>query len=198
MQTFVPYPDFAESAAVLDNKRLNKQLLEGRQIYGILASGKQKGSWVNHPAVLMWRYRENALHSYLEAIKIECDSRSISTTKNWDVITEMHEANWDRGGNILMPEWWGDERIHQSHRNNLYRKNPEYYAEFMFDSFISCCDKCNYYWPTHKSEDFLSQGIDKLATVQYYMYMNLEKENEMDGIDSYFEHKFNSLNDQKS
>jgi hypothetical protein len=165
MQTFVPYPDFSESAAVLDNKRLNKQLLEGRQIYGILASGKRKGAWVNHPAVLMWRYRENALHSYLEAIKIECDSRGISTTKNWDVITQMHEANWDRGGNILMPEWWGDERIHQSHRNNLYRKDPEYYAEFMFDSFFSCCEKCNYYWPTHKSEDFFAQGIDKLATV---------------------------------
>jgi len=28
------------------------------------------------------------------------------------------------------------------------------------------------------------------------MYMNLEKENEMDGIDSYFEHKFNSINDK--
>ena len=84
----------------------------------------------------MWRHRENSLHAYLEAIKIECDSRGISTTKNWDVITQMHEANWDRGGNILMPEWWGDERIHQSHRNNLYRKDPNYYAEFMFDSFI--------------------------------------------------------------
>lgn len=113
----------------------------------------------------MWRHRENALHSYLETIKLECDSRGISTTKNWDVITQMHEANWDRGGNILMPEWWGDERIHQSHRNNLYRKNPDYYIEFIDDSFVSCCDKCNYFWPTHRSEELSDQKLDNLSVL---------------------------------
>lgn len=154
MQTFVPFASFVKSASVLDNKRLNKQLLEGRQIYGILFSGKRKGAWVNHPAVLMWRNRENALHSYLKAIKLECDHRGISTTKNWGVITEMHESNWDRGGNVLMPEWWGDERIHQSHRNNLYVKDSEHYAEFAQDDRIACCDRCNYWWPTHRLESY--------------------------------------------
>lgn len=152
MQTFVPYADFAESASVLDNKRLNKQLLEGRQIYSILYSGKRKGAWVNHPAVLMWRYRENALYMYLKAVKEECDARKISTVKNWDAITEMHESNWDRGGNTIMPEWWNDERVHQSHRNNLYVKNPEYYAEFIHDYRVTCCDRCNYFWPTHTNQ----------------------------------------------
>lgn len=149
MQTFVPYADFDESAAVLDNKRLNKQLLEGRQIYNILLSGRRKGAWVNHPAVLMWRYRENALYMYLKAVKEECDTRRISTVKNWDAITEMHESNWDRGGNTIMPEWWNDERVHQSHRNNLYVKDSEYYAKFIQDGRVTCCDKCNYFWPTH-------------------------------------------------
>ena len=153
MQTFVPFSDFKKSASVLDNKRLNKQLLEGRQIYAILSSGKRKGAWVNHPAVLMWRNRENALHSYLEEIKVECDSRGISTTKNWDVITQMHDANWDRGGKILMPEWWGDVRVHQSHRNNLYIKDSEYYAQFSSDDRVACCDRCNYWWPTHVPVD---------------------------------------------
>ena len=150
MQTFVPFADHKKSASVLDNKRLNKQLLEGRQIYGILSSGKRKGAWVNHPAVLMWRNRENALYSYLEAIKLECDSRGISTKKNWDVITQMHDANWDRGGKVLMPEWWGDVRVHQSHRNNLYVKDSEYYAQFSNDDRVACCGHCNYWWPTHK------------------------------------------------
>lgn len=149
MQTFVPYADFSESASILDNKRLNKQLLEGRQIYGILSSGKRKGAWVNHPAVLMWRYRENSLFNYLEAIKKECDLRGISTSKNWEAITKMHESNWDRGTNAIMPEWWGDERVHQSHRNNLYVKDSEYYAEFIHDKRVTCCDRCNYFWPTH-------------------------------------------------
>lgn len=154
MQTFVPFASFVKSASSLDKKRLNKQLLEGRQIYNILSSGKRKGAWVNHPAVLMWRNRENALHSYLKAIKIECDSRGISTTKNWDAITQMHESNWDRGGKILMPEWWGDERVHQSHRNNLYIKDPDHYSQFSRDVRVACCDRCNYWWPTHKIENY--------------------------------------------
>ena len=149
MQTFVPFDNFEQSAAVLDNKRLNKQLLEGRQIYKILANNQTYGAWVNHPAVKMWRGHDSALFEYLRAIKDECFYRNIQTEKNWNALTEMHENNWYRGDNIIKPAWWGDERVHQSHRNNLYRKDPEHYAKFMHDKFISCCDRCNYVWPTH-------------------------------------------------
>jgi hypothetical protein len=153
MQTFVPYADFNESAAVLDNKRLNKQLLEGRQIYQILASGKTKGAWVNHPAVRMWRKYDNALYGYLVAIKDECDQRGIQTEKNWDAITMMYERNWHRGSGVIMPPWWNDERVHLSHQINLYKKDPDYYAKFYSTvkekKHISCCDRCNYFWPTH-------------------------------------------------
>jgi hypothetical protein len=149
IQTFVPFTNNAQSAAALDNKRLNKQLLEGRQIYKILASGQSSGAWVNHPAVKMWRGYENALFKYLNAIKDECVRRGISTEKNWNALTEMHEWNWNRGNNVVMPPWWGDKRVHQSHKNNLYRKDSNHYAEFSNDEFISCCDRCNYFWPTH-------------------------------------------------
>ncbi len=149
MQTFVPYADFQRSAEVLDNKRLNKQLLEGRQIYSIISSGRTTGGWVNHPAVKMWRNRDNALFLYLEAMKDECDARGISTTKNWNAILEMHEWNWDRGSGVTMPMWWGDERVHESHRNNLYVKSPEMYAQFAYDNRVTCCKTCNYFWPTH-------------------------------------------------
>jgi hypothetical protein len=152
MQTFVPHKDFQESAEVLDNKRLNKQLLEGRQIYKIIASNQTSGAWVNHPAVRMWRGYDNALFDYLRAIRNECLYRNIQTEKNWNALTEMHEWNWNRGDNTVMPQWWGDERVHQSHRNNLYKKDPEHYAEFINDSFVSCCDKCSYWWPTHESK----------------------------------------------
>lgn len=147
MQTFVPYADFAESAAVLDNKRLNKQLLEGRQIYSILSSKRTTGGWINHPAVKMWRNFDNALFSYLNAVKEECVIRGINTEKNWNALEEMHNWNWDRGPNLIMPPWWGDERVHQSHRNNLYVKDPEYYAQFANDKRVACCEKCNYFWP---------------------------------------------------
>ena len=80
---------------------------------------------------------------------LECDFRGIATEKNWNAIQEMHKGNWDRGSNVVMPPWWGDERVHESHRNNLYVKDQEFYAEFHDANRVSCCDKCNYFWPTH-------------------------------------------------
>lgn len=152
VQTFVPYTNMRVSAAALDSKRLNKQLLEGRQIYGILSSGKTVGAWVNHPAVKMWRNYDNALFAYLEEVKNECVLRGIKTDKNWTAIVEMHEWNWNRGDSIILPPWWGDDRVHLSHRQNLYVKDPVAYYHF-HDSAAQpkshCCDKCNYFWPTH-------------------------------------------------
>lgn len=149
MQTFVPYADIDESAAILDNKRLNKQLLEGRQIYNILFSKRTTGAWVNHPAVKMWRNFDNGLFAYLTGITNECNLRGISTEKNWNALCDMHEANWDRGTSVIMPPWWGDERVHESHRNNLYIKDTDFYAEFATAKRTTCCDSCNYFWPTH-------------------------------------------------
>jgi hypothetical protein len=152
MQAFLPFSDFNESAASLDNKRLNKQLLEGRQIYQIIAENRTKGGWVNHPIVNMWKKYDNALFEYLIAIKNECNYRNIQTQKNWDAIINIHNANWNRGNGVVMPPWIGDERVHLSHRQNLYKKDPDYYAFFAADndlSAVSCCDRCNYFWPTH-------------------------------------------------
>jgi hypothetical protein len=152
MQTFVPFADSAASARVLDNKRLNKQLLEGRQIYNILASGKRTGAWVNHPAVKMWRNYDTGLFVYLSAIMEECQKRGIKWENNWNAIYDMHINNWHRGDNIVMPPWWGDSRVHVSHRQNLHDKDPEHYHQFIDASWlekIRCCDRCNYFWPTH-------------------------------------------------
>lgn len=153
MQTFVPHREHAESARVLDNKRLNKQLLEGRQIIGILATGKTKGAWVNHPAVLMWRGCEGELYRYLEDIKNECVDRGISTEKNWSTINQIKEdaVVWTE---YRMPDWWTDTRVFQSHRMNLYRKDPEYYAQYGGAYQQPCCTRCQYFWPvsTHGYE----------------------------------------------
>jgi hypothetical protein len=97
----------------------------------------------------MWRCYDMGLYAYLVAIYKECVARGIKADKNWDAIQKMHESNWDRGDNVVMPTWWGDERVHESHRNNLYVKDPEYYAEFSSARRVTCCDKCNYLWPTH-------------------------------------------------
>lgn len=149
MQTFVPFANLDLSASTLDSRRLNKQLLEGRQIYKILSERKMTGPWTQHPAVKMWRNYDMGLYAYLKAVKNECVARGIQTEKNWSAITDMHESNWHRGSNVVMPPWWGDNRVHESHRNNLFVKDPLFYAEFELANRTVCCDKCNYFWPSH-------------------------------------------------
>ena len=62
VQTFLPYPDFAETAAVLDSARLGKQRVETLQI--LRAVVLPEYGWQHHPAVLMWRGRVPALVAY--------------------------------------------------------------------------------------------------------------------------------------
>ena len=52
MQTFLPFNSPAKCAEVLDNKRLNKQILECYQILKVISTNGK--AWRNHPAVLMW------------------------------------------------------------------------------------------------------------------------------------------------
>lgn len=156
MQTFLTHIyDFEQNARTLDSKRLNKQLLEGRQIYAAL-TGRSAG-WKNHPATKMWFAHENMLIEYLRAIKNECERRDIRTMNNWNALMEMHDMNYDRGDNLVAPHWMEDEeqseRIMLTHRGNLYKKDPIYYNQFadVFDTYMDyvCCERCNYFWVTH-------------------------------------------------
>ena len=146
MQVFVPFQETTAIAKSLDNKRLNKQLLEGRQLININASGKTKGPWVNHPAAKMVRGYEGWFMDYLKVIKKECNSRGIETTNNWNAILDIREhANvWNDVG---APLWWGDQRVHDSHKANLYRKDPIHYFDFRNTINNPCCARCLYYWP---------------------------------------------------
>jgi hypothetical protein len=154
VQTFLPFKNFRVSAVSLDSKRLNKQLLEGRQILDILTSGRTTGGWVNHPAVKMWRGSEDYLYDYLVQIVRELGYRNIKYSKNWDAIAEIKTEGilgnrlWGRE----YPAWLGDDRLHGSHRYNLHKKDPVFYAFLNDQVNYTCCDRCNYFWPTHTSE----------------------------------------------
>jgi len=102
MQTFLPYPDFKESASCLDNKRLGKQRVECLQILQTLQIGPyqqwdfdtnkwipaiekefnnrkfthaRKTPWYNHPAVQMWKGYECTLTEYTLKICNEWKAR---------------------------------------------------------------------------------------------------------------------------
>ena len=156
MQTFMISSSYQATAADLDNKRLNKQLLEVRQILAANL-GLTKG-WVHHPATKMWKGHSGELMKYADAVRIELNYRGISWEKNWDVITKMHIGPEQPEE----PQWMSNlvtlDKVTTSHRANLYFKDPVQYYMYKIDSvvfnenrdYFTCCDRCNYYWPTHK------------------------------------------------
>ena len=73
MQTFLPYSDYDQSAAVLDYRRLGKQRVEAKQI--MFALSDPNYGWQNHPAVRMWRGHEYQLAQYGIAICYEWRKR---------------------------------------------------------------------------------------------------------------------------
>jgi len=117
MQTFIPYPDFAACAAALDYRRLGKQRIETKQIINTL-EGVSAG-WQNHPAVTMWRNHTDALKAYYNAICHEWERRGYRHTIGY----------YDVPAQYTMPDWWGREDVHHSHRSMLWQKSPrDYYG----------------------------------------------------------------------
>jgi hypothetical protein len=136
MQTFLPYPDFGQSADVLDKRRLGKQRVEAFQIAKVLLDPTAKAGWRNHPAVRMWRGHEGALVTYTHAM---CDRwvqyTRLDGTPYVDTIREKIDrlANDFGVSESTMPTWFGDDDFHRSHQSNLIRKLPDHYQSFWPD-----------------------------------------------------------------
>jgi hypothetical protein len=150
MQTVLPYPDFAASAAVLDPLRLGKQRVEALQILRALTVPGY--GWRHHPVVKMWVGYEEALVRYgLEVCARWCsDGRSDTCAA-----TMTQELSRHRGATTVrrqpelavageLPRWLGDEALHRSHRSALLRKDPLFYRTVFGDDEP---DDLEYVWP---------------------------------------------------
>lgn len=122
----------------------------------ILSGASESGAWRNHPAVLMWKGSEVHLMDYIDNMVYEANFRGIKTVNNVANLNALKRSFSSRWGN-LKPVWSKPEhvdRVITTHKANLYRKDPEIYAEFYTAKFSEfnkpCCDKCLYYWATHK------------------------------------------------
>lgn len=143
MQIFIPYPDLFQSVQVLDFRRLGKQRLEARDI-SYLGFRTQNldlrrlynypdhqadflwKRYRNHPCVHMWVGHEDSVLYYAKL----CCERWIQLGYKDTVMPKVRALSkifpvWYR-----LPEWFGDDAIHQSHRSNLLRKSPSYYQQF--------------------------------------------------------------------
>ncbi|MFI9821439.1 MSMEG_6728 family protein [Streptomyces sp. NPDC052013] len=149
MQTFLPYPGFAESALVLDRRRLGKQRVEALQVLrGLIVPGY---GWRRHPAVRMWTGYEEALVRYgLEVCRVwrerghqdNCAATLVADLAAARPGTRVRDqAELARAGEL--PPWLGDEPFHRAHRSALLRKDPDAYAEH----FPDVPDDLPYVWP---------------------------------------------------
>jgi hypothetical protein len=149
VQTFLPYPGFAESAAVLDRARLGKQRVEALQVLrGLTVPGY---GWRHHPAVRMWCGYEEALVRYgLEVCAgwvAEGHTDTCAATLATDftryrpgAAVRVQERLAENGE---LPPWLGDPGFHRSHRSALVRKAPEVYTPL----FPDVPDDLPYVWP---------------------------------------------------
>ena len=160
MQTFLPHSNLILSAQALDSKRLNKQILEAYQILNVLSGNSPTGAWRNHPAVLMWKGHEYSLRSYAYTMIGEARKRGIKVDKNQENIANLEKRFSNRWGD-KSPKWFGDNtklmRITTTHKANLFRKDPIYYAHFAYAQHSiynkPCCSTCQYYWVTHEERN---------------------------------------------
>lgn len=149
MQTFLPYPDFAESAAVLDVKRLGKQRVEAIQVLRALTVPGY--GWRRHPAATMWAGYEEALVRYgLDICDQWCRggradtcaatlAADLATTTGLAIVRS--QADLAAAGET--PPWLGDADLHRSHQSALVRKDPERYRRY----FPDVPDDLPYVWP---------------------------------------------------
>ena len=190
MNTFVPFGDpetqdvtrwspdfdhtkpravFARIARALDDQRVWKQAIEGRQILtamvrvfhrdmndtlsakaGTLATRTSVG-YEHHPAVHMWVGHSLALLDYTKAMLGESLMRGVQASP--DTVNGFA----DLGREILvlpqaldyLPSWWGGA-IHFTHRANLCAKNRNHYGSLFPDVMDTDMGfaEVPYYWPS--------------------------------------------------
>ena len=157
MQTFLTSEYWRASAATLDDKRLNKQILEAGQIlvrlvpeiyFKIFPEGKGPSkAWGNHPAVKMWEGSAYWLACYLD---IHCEEWAKRTGKR-HVLYDRVKGVYDelREKQYSYPEWSRREDFIKSHQSNLLRKDFEFYSKFGWDVPANL----EYVWPSKEVKE---------------------------------------------
>ena len=106
-----------ETAKVLDNRRLNKQIIECHQIFDAISGAK---AWRNHPVILEYTNYVSWLILYtmiLEAYR----------GKKYSLAEKFNEKISD----VIKPPFHTEEFFNQMKRR-LYTKNPQHYSQWSY------------------------------------------------------------------
>jgi hypothetical protein len=152
MQTFLPVPDFDESARLLDRQRLGKQRIEAKQLLLALdaiadpALATPRKGWMNHPCTRMWFGYERALAHYGMAV---CDAWIARGYQ--DNTRPFFAARAADSTPVELPWWLGDAAFHHRHRSRLVAKQATHYAPLFPDADPAL----GYLWPVTSTRSFV-------------------------------------------
>lgn len=131
MQVFI-IGSALETAQALDKKRLNKQIIECKQILNAI-NGKTK-AWTNHPCTIQYKNHINWLIAYANCLE--------SYFKN-----DIHKARiWNLYAMDLTPNFHTSMYLEQMKRR-LYTKDNNHYNRWRFLGE----SQENWYWSTKEN-----------------------------------------------
>ena len=127
-----------ETAMALDKRRLNKQIIECKQILDALEGAK---AWRNHPAILQYRGYTGWLIAYQSCLRYYYKGTYVKNTCYDCEVVLRNCLAAERLCESLTPPFHTKEYFDQMKRR-LYTKDPDYYRqwEHLGKSEI------NYYW----------------------------------------------------
>lgn len=123
MQTWLPLPDFAETALVLDDERLAECIKDAEKVVEANKNGKAK--LLEHPSAVMWRGYGLSLVMYGQEMCDEWYRRKQEPHPRAQFFTDLLDTY--AATEIQDPPWLGDPMFHACQRSNLLRKNPLHY-----------------------------------------------------------------------
>ena len=156
---FMPYANFRKSAESLDDFRLQHQRRVAKQmiLFFMGELGPESAHLKNHPTLNMWKGHLPALkHHYNTLIDVWVGRGKNNTMEKFKVQKDPK-----------MPWWFGNEKVHKSHRSVLYNKWPAYYGS-LFAKADQKYNKNMYWWPTLDGE---------LITIEPKPYFNRSRAN---------------------
>lgn len=103
-----------ETAIALDNRRLNKQIIECEQILDAL-NGKK--AWSNHPCTLQYKKHQTWLDLYKRCLEAYFNNN-------------MQEAEWTNYLAVMLTPYFHTEDYLNQMKKRLYTKKKEHYKQF--------------------------------------------------------------------
>jgi hypothetical protein len=122
MKILFPKSSILGSVRTLDNKTLDRQRADAYRVLKILRNPNHPSNLL--PIVKMWKGCETVLNIYFNMCCQEYVRRGFRNGLS-TIRVNIGNLNW--------PSWFGDDKIHSSHRSYLLYVNPEYYAQYKWE-----------------------------------------------------------------